>query len=272
MLKVRDTGLVEVHGENLAVEQLTYTETNRTIYVVRKGFQELVIEPQAALYYQFGPALDALWFYDASASTKWIDLIAADDDLVDAKRGSRATANNTGSYLNSMTTSDYIYIGCRQKHGGPYFDVNAANGDASAMAAGYSKSDGTFASATISDKTSSGGATLAQDGVVVLTVPTDWSSDYSLATILSDTSAPTGKGLYWLRLSVGTALDASVNLNAVALMNVNQDPSVADQAGGYGKLNVEYSLPISSRVGSIEFMAQANGDTTVNCTWKRYER
>ncbi len=256
---VIDAPIRELLGENLAVPG---SGSARTAFNLRHGYREILLEPQAALRFALGPRIAALWFYDASAAvgSRWIDLLAlsAGGALIN-----RQVSGDTGNTLNEMTTSDRIYIGCLEPFLGLSVDMDAAkvNDQAATLAGAYSQA-AAFATLTIaSDGTKPGNNTLAQDGLIAFTVPSDWVKA-SLYDLTADIYAPALRA-YWARLAVNAQLGATVEIEKIAVL-VNPTGY-----GAYLKANVEYTIDLSDHVGSFEVIAQGAGATTINVTWVR---
>ena len=247
-------------------EQLTVPANNatRNVFPVRFGWGEILIEPAAAMVLGLAPRIQALWFYDASATPKWVNLLDGDMAIIN-----RHVGGDTGTNLDAMQTADYIYVGLLETCLGLYVDMDAGtvNANAATIAGGYSKNNNTFAALSISsDGTASGGATLAADGLIVWTVPTDWGK-FSLADVLADAGAPSAV-LRWVRLSVSAALSADVEIEQMAALHT---PAVVGDVttapGMFNKANQEYTIDLSDEVGALEVIAQAAAGTTVKVSW-----
>lgn len=251
-VRIIDAPIKELLGENLTVNG---SGGAVLYYALRHGWREVLIEPQAAVRLALAPAIQELWFYDNSATTKWVSL--------NKHLTNRHVDSDTGTTLDSAQAADYLYIGFVDISGGVYVDMDgtSVNGTTSAMAGGYTKSDGTFAALSVTDGTASGGATLAQDGAVTWTVPTDWIAN-DLPTVLSDSTAPSSK-LFWVRLSFGSGLDSDTEIEQLIPIAQNSNRR------GYFKASVEYTIDLSSEVGALEVLAQGAGGTSVNVTWIR---
>jgi hypothetical protein len=253
-----DFPIREFYGENVATPG---SASDQTVIPVRRGFKEVLLEPLSqAMRFGLGPKPSAVYFYDASqaAGSRWINLAPGSQKLVDRHQG----ANGTGTTLDSMQTTDFIYVGSPHCHGGVAIDVTAAspNGTASVVSLKYSKSDGTFATQAITDGTASGGATFAIDGIVKLdAIPTDWVQGH-LPTILTDTGAPEHR-LFWVQLAVSVALDVDTEFDKLCLSPENR------AAQAYLKVTTEYTIDLSDDVGSLLLHSQAAGAGTVNITW-----
>lgn len=145
------------------------------------------------------------------------DLLATVTDYTDAAQDADAATDVVLSSLDTFANGDAVYLGSHIPFRGVICDVDAANANASTLSADYRKSDGTWAALSVTDGTASGGATFAQDGAITWTMPTDWVAE-ALATAVSTTGAAVphrSAPLYWARLKVSAALDASTTLNSL---------------------------------------------------------
>lgn len=129
-------------------------------------------------------------------------------DYSDAAQDGLASTDVVLSSLDTLANLNYVYIGAGLPFAGLHVDVDSANSNASVLTVKYRKIDDTWASVTPTDGTASGGATFAQDGAITWTVPTDWKK-----------SEISGQKLYWLRLEVSAALDASTTLDGMWPIN-----------------------------------------------------
>lgn len=178
---------------------------------------------------------------------KTTDNLATITDYSSAAQDADAGTAVVLSSLNTAANGDYLYVGSHVPFRGVNVDVDAANGNASVLTVNYwNGSAWTDASAT--DGTASGGATMAQDGNVTWTVPSDWAKA-SLATINSPTP-PMGlayrdEPLYWTRWQVSAALDSSTTLNAMLALNRN--------TANYGELpsGLSFETRISMGLGGV---------------------
>lgn len=138
---------------------------------------------------------DSVQFYDDSESEYT-------DHTTDVSTGSGHLA------ADAMQTEDYIYIGLDAKFSVIVVDVGSnVNANASVLSAEYSQGSSTWAALTITDGTADGGATLAQDGSITFTAPTDWDTE--------DVNSVEDK--YWVRLKVSAALSATVDVDGIQL-------------------------------------------------------
>jgi hypothetical protein len=129
-----------------------------------------------------------------------------------AQDGSTATTIDL-SGLKTLANGGAIYLGCPWMIRGLDIDVQTTNSNAATLAAHYWK--GSWTSLSPTDGTFVTTATLAQDGLVTWTVPTDATKD-AISSILGAVPLPFGnESLYWFRLSVSAALDATVTLNSM---------------------------------------------------------
>lgn len=248
-------------------ENLTAPANNatRTLVNVRHGFREVLINNGHAsvdVGVNLSPRCVAAYFYDASASL-WKDLLGGTNGLID-----RNTTGSSGTILDAWTNvgTDKLVIGSHQPFGGIYIGVTASvNSETATIAARYSKNDSTWANLTETDGTASGGATLAQDGNLTWTVPTDWGTE-QLGVLESSGAAPWGKAhLYWVELQVSAVLSADVEIDELGLLHT----AAADVSGIQLKFGNEYVMNLNDDVGALEFMATSTTEATtaIDVTW-----
>lgn len=260
-VKIVDDPIEYFQGETLTVPA---NNGVRNAFSVRPGYDEILIEPVAAMRLALVPKIKALLFWDNSAST-FTD-IGSTNGFFDRTRAVTVTT------LGAMTSSDYLYVGVKRPIGGIVIDIGAtANAVTSTLSGQYLDTDGVWQTLTIgTDGTASGGATFAVDGDILFTVPTDWRA-FELSRVLSNvTGAPNEGRLYWLRFSTSATFTAGVVLaNATPLAQVKPDTSTntAETGGIYLKAAVEYTMDISKEVGSIEVESQTGSATTARVTW-----
>src|SRR3990167_5547988 len=243
MVAVVDAPIRGFHDENLTVPASNGT---KTVFNVRHGFREVGITPTLAVVVALAPRIAQAWFYDASATSKWIDLLGGQNAIVN-----RQVAGDTSTTLDAMQTGDKIYLGTFEPHGGVFVDMDASavNGNASTLSLKYSKNDDTFAVQAITDGTASGGATLAQDGNITLdAIPTTWDAVH-LRTLLSDVTAPPAV-LYWVEFSISAALSADVEVEEFAAFH--QDSANVGEKIPAGTLHF---IDISTHTGGLEMLS-----------------
>ena len=155
------------------------------------------------------------WTFSGSSNTgTWV----ADDQVTDVAPSSCKFYDHSGtSYttdaaaaitmtLSSMTSSDYLYIGGTQPFESFKLDMNAVNSNSATMTVQYYNGS-SWTSLTVTDGSASGGATMAQDGNVTYTLPTNWQ--------IVDVDGTTA---YWVRVSVTATLDSSVTTTDIFLL------------------------------------------------------
>jgi hypothetical protein len=113
--------------------------------------------------------------------------------------------------------NDFIYVGSYTPFAGVNVDVGNVNGTNSVLTVKYRKNDSTWADISDSDGTISSSKTLAQDGSVTWTIPTDWAATEKLADIESIGAAinvpfKNQVGMYWSRWEVSVQLDSAVTV------------------------------------------------------------
>ena len=262
--RVTDAPIRGFEGETLTVPGSAGTRSAYNVRQFQDGqpYQELLIEPVAAMRLQLVPGIKHLFFYDASA-TEYLDILKARPNFFD-----RAQAENFTT-PGAWATADYLYVGIVGKIGGMVVDVGATvNAVVSVLSAQYNAGKNWATMTVATDGTDVGGATLAQDGLVTVTVPAAWSRAF-LNDLVS--GAPqTSQQLYWIRFSVSVALTASVilaNLTPIGEIAPGTDSVTALTGGMWQKINVEYTMDIHPDVGSVEIIAQAAGAATARASW-----
>ena len=250
-----------------AGETITVPASNgtRRAYNIRPGYQEILIEPVAAMRLQFVPKIVALLLWDDNVA-RWINILESFPLLFDREA-------TTSMPLGTFTTADRLYVGTVGFIGGLEIDVGATvNAVASTLSAEYSPADGDFAAMTVAtDGTDSGGATLAQDGLVTLTVPAGW-APRRLESLIPQLSPPKLGQLYWSRFIVSAGLTAAVildNITPIGRIAPGTDSTTARTGGVWLKASTEYTLDVSPEVGSLEILAQAASATTARISWVR---
>lgn len=152
---------------------------------------------------------------------KTADLLVTEptDYSVEAQDGSTDTSVVLSS-IGTAAQGDFLYVGSHVPFAGVEIDVDAANGTASVITVKYRKSDNTWADISATDGTISAGKSMAVDGSVTWTVPTDWVTARLFDT--TDTLANFGIGkteLYWTRWEWSAALDSSTTLDSMIAIN-----------------------------------------------------
>ena len=131
-----------------------------------------------------------------------------------------AQDNDTGtsvvlSSLDTLANGDALYVGSHIPFSGVAIDIDAANGTASVLTVAYRKNDNTWADTSATDGTTSGGATMAVDGSVTWTVPSDWHTARLQDLDVDSRGQGLGGELFWTRWVVSAALDSSTTLDSM---------------------------------------------------------
>lgn len=160
--------------------------------------------------------------------------------------------------LSSLATTGALWVGAALPFRGVFADVSAANGTANTAAATYYSATGpTMATLSITDGTANGGASVAQDGGITWTVPTDWIPGTLRSIVGAAVGVPySGESLYWVKLQWNAAHDSATTLNQ--LLSMNRSTNYALLAPG--RPGQWLALPTGSgRYGCIE--AKVDGGT-----------
>lgn len=194
----------------------------------------------------------------------WLTILKTADALATAPTDYSSEAQD-GSTSTSVTLSDfdtaandnYLYIGSHVPFRALYCDVDGVNSNTAVLTVKYWKSDSTWTSISATDNTSSGGVTLAQDGTITWTVPSDWKVADLKDTGDSTIAGNPGYGpKYWLRCEVNAALDAAVTIDALYGLN---------QSSTFGELADSQSIEgaVTNTVGGWSGV-EAKSDVTIN--------
>lgn len=154
---------------------------------------------------------------------KATDLLATVANTTDYSNSAQDNSTGTTLVLSSLATLanlGALYIGSHTPFVGVVVDVQATNSTASVLTVKYRKSDDTWADITATDGTTSGGATMAIDGNVTWTEPTDWIARElnEIVTVDQSFGAVVRTQLFWTRWEVSVALDSSTTLNSMVAM------------------------------------------------------
>jgi hypothetical protein len=120
---------------------------------------------------------------------------------------------------------DFLYVGSLRQFKGVIVDVDKPNGTVSELTVKYRKSDDTWVDISDTDGTKSGTTTLAIDGIVNWTVPTDWKKDN--LTDIGDTSfafPDADTDYFWTRWEFSVALDAEVEIVSMVAQQEFTEP------------------------------------------------
>jgi hypothetical protein len=146
---------------------------------------------------------------------KTADALATVTDYSEAAQDGSTGTDVVLSSLDTLANGDALWVGSHVPFRGVVADVDAANGTASVLTGTYWNGSA-LTDISLTDGTTSAGATFAVDGAITWTVPTDWVAA-PLALIGSAASSVpfSGNPLYWVRLVVSAALDSSTTLNSL---------------------------------------------------------
>lgn len=149
------------------------------------------------------------------------DLLATATELSENAQDASTSTVVALSSLDTFANGDAVYLGAHIPFRGVQVVVTLTNSNASVLSADYRKSDNTWAALTVTDGTQTGGTTtFGQSGAITWTMPTDWVSARLVDTVTTVGAAVPQRGaqLYWARLKVSAALDASVSASSVVAL------------------------------------------------------
>lgn len=224
-------------------EQVSLTTTASHL-LFRPNYHEVKMHCSTAWRMGIAPKLAEVIVYHGSAYTNYT---------------TQATNRDSATHvpLDAATTASILYLGTTEPTRGFYFNIgtgvnaNAATLDVeycSAIAAGVA----TFTDvAADSDGTTSGGATLAVDGVYTFTLPA------TVPGII--TALPSNSHLHWYRMTPSATLSATVDL--VDIIPICDTVNYGFEQAG---LALQFSLNTTQN-GAFEFDHTATG--TLDIDW-----
>ena len=252
--------ITRIEGETLAL-----TTSRASLSLPRSHHQLTIYAPAQDIRVHLNPALIDAVYYDASnsagaqyekASGAGVSLHSDLTDRLELDKG-------TGTALDLAQTDDFLYLCFSDVIGGINVDMTSSvNADTSStLAATYRKNDDTWANLSPTDGTVTSGRTLAKDGEITWTAPSDWKAaqlignDANAIVSNTTTTEPSTAYGFWLRLAFGTALPADVEIDNIWALN-------KDTNRGYFQKETEYSFSIDRRsVGAIEVATTSSTDT-----------
>jgi len=241
---IRDVGLSELSGVDIALG------AGVTYLAIKPGFREATMICDTAWRLALCPRLVHALYYETSA-TSYTEYVSS---VVDG-------SSSTHMPLDAMATNDIVYLGVTMPALGFYFDVGSnVNANAATLDVEYC-STAMSGSATIaftdvasdSDGTTSGGATLAQDGAYTFTLPSVKRSR------LGTYGTPLFNRCYWYRFLPSATLSATVDINEII-------PIYQTSSYGYMSASTEYTIPFDvAEVGGI--MVSGTETKHIYLTW-----
>lgn len=204
-------GYGEVQAASTAGGGTALTSTAARI-MLPTGTRTLTLVPR-----NFSTAVVAQWL-----KCPWLTVLKTTDGgatFTDYSYEAQDNSTSTSAVLSSLDTlasGDWLYVGSHVPFAGVAIDVDGTNGTAAiTLTVNYRKNDNTWADISATDGTASGGTTLAQDGSVTWTIPTDWTTA-RLQDLDADSKAQGLSGeLFWTRWEVSGAVDSSVTLDSM---------------------------------------------------------
>lgn len=160
------------------------------------------------------------------AVLKTTDALVAATNLTDASEAVQDNNTSTTLSMNSFDTlasGDILYVGARVPFRGVRVIIgNTNSGSNAALTVKYWKSDGTWATTSVTDGTSSASKTFAQTGNATWTLPTDWVPTSLRAagdTVLFAPSILNDPTIYWTRWETDVVFDSTVTVTGMQSMN-----------------------------------------------------
>jgi len=237
-----DAPLSDVYGE----AAITLSSTVPGYINVNPGYRGVKVYCASDWKMLLTPRIQSVLYYTA-ATTAYADYTS---EAIDK-------STTTHVPLDAMLAADILYVGCHTPFLGLWFDVGSSNKNAetATLDVEYWKDGTPDAWADVSDDsdgTDSGGATLAQDGVYVWTLPTDWLQ-----------KEVDGKTMYWIRFKPSAPLSTTIDVQQI--MAVHPYTNYEWMEGGM----VESFNYDAEEVGGLQFLSVAE-TPTLHVNWLRY--
>lgn len=244
----------QFYGQTITTAQNTRQSVN-----IPKGVKAVVANSNGAFRLQLAPPL-LLCCKTADSQMTFTDYTSEATDK-------SASTEVTLSSLDTAANGDYFYVASKYKFGGVWIDVDGANSNDVDLSGYYYADNDTWTDISITDGTDSSG-TLAQDGAVTWTVPTNWQPNYLKdilpkgAAIGNLPKAAQTEKLYVVRFQVSGAVDAAVTLDEVATL-----ADITSYPQGYFSASTDYEFNINrDEVGCIEYY-DTTGSKTLTYTF-----
>ena len=176
-------------------------------------------------------------FSSPTAVVKWLlnpwlfvlktaDLLATrPTDYSEAAQDNNTATDVDLSSLDTLANRDMVLIGSHVPFAGLYVDVDGTNSNASVSSFFYWNGV-IWVDTGATDGTMPVGTTLAQDGSVTWTVPTPWQTanladitPFAGYTLAAEEFPGKREKLYWIRWTVGAALDSTTTLDSISSIN-----------------------------------------------------
>lgn len=238
-----------------SVEGETKTLSTTAQYIaVKPGFHEVELHCLSQWRLALGPKLVHALFYPAEFNP---------DDV------QKVTDRVATTYMSigGMVTVDYVYLGFSEPALGVYFDMVAGsvNAEAATLDVEYCSTPVDLGQAIAftdvagdSDGTTSGGATLAVDGVYTWTLPSAWKR-----STLGTANIPLYSKCYWIRFKPSGILSATISIAEIIPVYQNVNYAYMEPGVVYPKaLNV-------AQIGGMVVLA-TSGTPVLDVNWIKH--
>jgi len=228
---------------------LALPDGTQHVIITARNFATAVVTKFA-----LNPHLTVVKTVDAGAA--WVDYSTAAQDGL-------ATTDVVLSSLDTLANGDALWLGSHEPFRGAIVDVDAANANASVLAAHYPVGT-VMTTLAPTDGTLSAGAAFAVDGSITWAVPSNWSQEKLSSLLATSVAAPPSPAaeMFWVRLTVSAALDASTTLNSI--LALNRSTAYAELTNG--QTLEGRCVKAAGGVGCIEALTDAGtANLIVNC-------
>ena len=196
------------------------------------------------------------------ALNPWLTILETNDSMatkptdysVYGQDGNAATDIDLDSF-DTLANGDFLLVGSHMPFRGAFVDVDGSHPNANASILTVSYWGGSWISASATDGTASGGATMAQDGLVYWTLPSTWRT-VKLVDIYPELDSSlyyAKEPLYWTRWEVSAALDSDTLVDN--LYGANRSTSYGELLSGQSlEQKIDYGF---MGLGCVEALTDA---------------
>lgn len=246
---------VQTFGANIVLGFAETITTNTTVSGcgMPPGAAEVMVNCGAAHTMQIGPRLAFFGITNDGGTT----LTEYTKEVIDRDTTTVAVLDDLEV---GGASGGYIYVASKHKFAGLIIDLAYANSTASSTMTGYYWNGTSWADGSITDKTASGGVTLAVDTAaansIYWTTPTAWAR----------TTLNGQPGLYVMRLQSDKVMDTQVEIAEISLIG-----DTTNHPGIYLATTTDYVMTLDTvHNGGLSFIAASASTAKVSWLYHTY--